>query len=77
VGTKVVVREGESVETALRRMRKHLQRECIDDRFRRRWWRVEYYQKPGYRRWQQKFFAKAVGRHKQQLLAILKPMGLA
>ena len=48
----------ETVPHAIRRLKKTLQRECIDDRIRRRMWGWEHYQKTGYVRRQEKFFAK-------------------
>jgi ribosomal protein S21 len=77
VSQKVVVREGEPVEVAIRKLRRLLRGESISDRFRRRWWRVEWYQKPGYRRRQRKFFAKVVARKGEQLRQLLIRRGLA
>lgn len=60
--TRIDLFPGETVPHAIRRLKKTLQRERIDDRIRRRMWGWEHSQKPGYVRRQEKFFAKVKGR---------------
>jgi hypothetical protein len=61
-----VVHEDRPLKNALSLMRQLLRRNSIDDRLRRRSWGVEFYQKPGYIRRQEKFFAKVKARHDEQ-----------
>lgn len=58
VGIRVVVDKGQSVQVAVRKLKQKIQWEAIDDRVRRRRWGDEHFQKPGYVRRRQKFFAK-------------------
>jgi hypothetical protein len=62
VPTRIDLFPGETVPHAIRRLKKIIWRECIDDRNRRQLWGTSYYQKPGYVRRQEKFFAMVNGR---------------
>ena len=61
LGLKVVLKEGESVEQALRRLKFLLNRKRRYTDFR------PHYVKPGYRRRQQEFFAKVKARDRERL----------
>jgi ribosomal protein S21 len=50
MGMKIVVRKGESVQEAYRRLKDILDRESAHDKWRRRWWGAERYEKPSKRR---------------------------
>jgi len=63
---RVIVFEGESAQSAYRRLQKKLRREAFRDRRRRRSWGVEFYRKPGYVRRQKEFFAKVVAKRYQR-----------
>jgi len=62
----VTVHEGRSVKQALSLMRQLLGRNARDDRTRRRNWGYTHYEKPGYVRRQEKFFAKVKAKHDEQ-----------
>ncbi|MCE9566817.1 MAG: 30S ribosomal protein S21 [Planctomycetes bacterium] len=63
---RVVVHEDRPLKQALAILREQIRRQTIDDRIRRRRWGTEHYEKPGYVRRQEKFFAKVKAKHDEQ-----------
>ena len=61
--------DGEPIAKALYRLQAKVSRGAYADRFRHGWWSAGYYEKPGYRRRQKRFFG-AVARNRNSRLKV-------
>ncbi|MBA4191132.1 MAG: hypothetical protein C0467_24375 [Planctomycetaceae bacterium] len=61
-----MVHQDRPLKEALAILREQIRRQTIDDRIRLRRWGAELYEKPGYVRRQEEFFAKVKTKHDEQ-----------